>query len=83
MGEQRAHRRRGAIRREVGVADAEALAVLGGQVDAVQASVLAHVADEVRELEGDAEAAEVGMMARGTPSSAAMIRPTVPAEPSM
>ena len=34
-----------------------------GQVDAVQAPVLAHVADEVRELERDAEAAEVGVMA--------------------
>ncbi len=54
----------------------------GPQVDAVQAVVDGHVADEVRQLEGDAQARHV-LGLRAPSSAAAMMRPTVAALPSM
>ncbi len=52
-------------RAEVGLGDAEALAVLERQVDAVQPVVLGDVADEVGVLEREPEPAVVGVMALG------------------
>ncbi len=65
VGDQGADRRAGRVGGEVVLGHAEALAVLRGEVDAVQAPVLAHVADEVGQLERQAEAAEVGVVTRG------------------
>ena len=52
--EQGAQLRLGGVEAEVGRDDAEAVELLGGQIDPVEPVVDAHVADEVRELEGDA-----------------------------
>ena len=56
---------------EVVVADAEPLALVCRQVDPVELVVLAHVTEEVRQLEGDAEPRE----ALGSPRHAEDRRP--------
>ena len=60
--DQRPQLGRGALAAEVGVGDAEAVAVLGGQVDAVHLVVLADVAHEVGVLERQAEPPVVGVV---------------------
>ena len=53
-----------------------------GKVDAVERPVLAHVAHEVRQLEGHAEPRDL-VRRSGAPISGAMIRPTAAALPFM
>jgi hypothetical protein len=68
-----------------GPADPEAGQVLGGQVDAAAGEVLGHVADEVGELEGQAELAGVLAGGGGLEDSriGASMVPMTAAEPSM